>query len=100
MRLDDFLLNQGSVIDLTALPPPKRQRRYPDGRKIRERRGAMGHSYVENPYGDLTPDEISMAKSGASYEDIMFLRAMQMQDMDGFSPYFNPNIDHSKKRKK
>lgn len=99
MKLDEFLL-QGSnnLIDLTALKPPRLRRRYTDGKLRRERRGVMGQSYVENPYGDLDPDEISMVKSGASYKDIMFRRAMMLQDMDGFSPYFNPNEDHSRKK--
>jgi hypothetical protein len=44
-------------------------------------------------------DEESMARSGASYEDLMFRRAMQWQNEEGFSPYFNPNKDYSKRKK-
>ena len=89
MRLDDEPASP-RLIDITMYPPPKRKRRYTDGKKRREPRGGVD-SYLTNPYGDLNPFEIEMAKSGASFEDLMFMRALQTQDERGFSPYFNPN---------
>lgn len=38
-------------------------------------------SYINNPYADMTPDEISMVKSGASHQDVMFLRALRNSKM-------------------
>jgi hypothetical protein len=101
MKLDEFLLSGSENFkDYSWVPfyGPK-VRRYPDGKWKRKHPSAPETSYISNPNGDLTADEISMAKSGASYKDLMFLRAMQLQNEDGFSPYFNPNIDHSKKKK-
>jgi hypothetical protein len=81
--------------DNTWLPEPARLINFLTG-LIDDRQVLQGYqrandSYVNNPYADLNNDEISMVKSGASYKDIMFLRAMRNQNKEGFSPYFNPN---------
>lgn len=55
-------------------------------------------SLLEPSVPVLTPNELSIVKSGASWEDIMYQRAIDAQDERGFSPYFNPNLDYRKKK--
>lgn len=41
---------------------------------------ASPDSYITNPDGDYTPDELKMIRSGAKYQDIMFMRALKYRN--------------------
>lgn len=72
---------------------------YPAAERHEDVLGTGYHrSYINDPTGDFSPEEMSMARSGANYDDLMFARAMRYQNAEGFSPYFNPNYKSKKKK--
>lgn len=79
--------------DISWIPEPDRLINFLTGLFDRKRK-LQGHqraddSYVNNPYADMNLDEQSMARSGASYEQLLFLRALQEQNKRGYSPYIH-----------
>lgn len=89
MRLENQKKSK-NFVDLSWLPLLT-DFMYPAAERHGEIPTGYHRSYINDPTGDLTQDEIKMARSGASWKDLMFMRAMRMQNAKGFSPYFNPN---------
>lgn len=97
MRLENQKKSK-NFLDLSWVLPYLSDFMYPAAEMHGEIPAGYHRSYINDPTGDMTEDEIHMARSGASYKDLMFRRAMRKQNREGFSPYFNPNEDYSKRK--
>lgn len=92
MRLENQKPSK-NLKDITWIPEPDLVLNYLTGLLDRSRTLAgyqrADDSYINNPYADLNNDEQAMAKSGASYNQLLFLRALQEQNKRGYSPYIH-----------